>query len=150
MTPNTPTHEEFCKAILTLFRFKNQESSGVTHADAESARTTLRRWYAGSVLRQRDITMDSPSWSTFVAEFTNGRVRPDEVPIFEWPECWENESGRAMALTCHSYPLGGDELARIAEFGKKAGVRVRISGLGSWKNAGHALLIEYRREGDDG
>lgn len=122
----------FEEAVVTLFKFKHVEGT-VGEKAADKAREVLQQHY-GKTYKLRPAPHTTIANEPFV-----------DVPAFQWADLWLDDAGEQVAHTSHAYDLNGDDLRRILAYGDRNKLKVRVTGLGSWKNAGHCVIVEYRR-----
>jgi len=140
----------FNDACMTLYRFKNVDNSGVPMRTADDAREVLRSHFAtarGWV--QADLRTDDHRrrfMGDLVRVPAGGEPVPLDIPHGEWREFWNDEHGDAVGVTSHYYGLGNRELRELLEFAGTYNLDLQFRGHGSWKNAGHAVIVVMSRK----
>ncbi len=123
---------------MALYGFKHLPGA-VSPEDAARARTYLKTaWGAARGLHPADPHPSLEGTALINAAREGGA-------LFEWPDVWLDAAGSVQAITSHAYGLTPRDLQAALNYGEAHGFEVRIEGHGSWKSAGHTVIVEYLR-----
>ena len=135
------------EASITLFKFRSiGDNTGISHEQAAHAREVLQRAFSDHRgWKTVDAPNHSPERRNFLQEFLEARGN-DPVAGFDldWPECWVDSAGRAVAMTGHAYGLRADQIKRCVVFSEAYNLDLRVTSKGSWHNAGLIVIFERK------